>query len=103
MQSTRSRGLIIGLAALTVLLGIWMFAGNHVYAETEPAAQSGATLTTENPSQAEQPKQGWQDDGTYYRDGVMLTGLQNLCSILMKKFWITLMDPGSTSWMNTIS
>lgn len=39
MQSTRSRGLIIGLAALTVLLGIWMFAGNHVYAETEPAAQ----------------------------------------------------------------
>ena len=47
-----------------------------MYAETEPAAQSGATLTTENPSQAEQPKQGWQDDGTYYRDGVMLTGLQ---------------------------
>lgn len=81
MQSTRSRGLMVGLAALAVLLGIWMFAGNHVYAETESpdqaVAQSNAAAASENPPpQAEQPKDGWQNDGTYYRDGAMLTGMQ---------------------------
>ncbi|MCQ4635682.1 L,D-transpeptidase family protein [Anaerovorax odorimutans] len=80
MQSTRSRGLIVGLAALAVLLGMWMFAGSQAYAqEAAPTEETTTEATSETQAPQEAPKQdGWQADGTYVRNGVLLQGLQDI-------------------------
>lgn len=87
MQLIKSRGFLTGLAALMVLLGMWVFAG-HAYADTDPAQESAQPIAqvladdsqepTTDPTTPSQKQDGWQADGTYYKNGVMLKGLQTV-------------------------
>ena len=78
MQTIKSRGMVLGIAAVFLFLGI-LFTCQDVHAAILTAEDTAAP--TEPVSPPEQ-KNGWQENGTYYKDGVMLTGFQTIDGVL---------------------
>lgn len=78
MQIIKSRGMVLGIAAVFLFLGI-LFTCQDVHAAILTAEDTA--VPTEPISPPEQ-KNGWQENGTYYKDGVMLTGFQTIDGVL---------------------
>lgn len=69
-QTLKFRGAALGIAAVFLILGMF-FACQDVHA---------AARTFEEPAAPSEPevKNGWQADGTYYENGTMLKGIQEI-------------------------
>lgn len=65
-------------AGLLAVLCILIFAGTDVYAQSANTAQSAASEQTSVSILSQEIDDGWQPDGTYYRDGALLKGFQNI-------------------------
>ncbi len=91
MQAIKAFGKTIGMILLTGIIAAGMLAAQPIFAagasdgtDVNTASQNvpneGTVTAQETTPNETAPvvKNGWQADGTYYRNGVMLTGLQRI-------------------------
>lgn len=69
----KSRGAILAAVVVFLIAGM-IFAGQDVHG----AAAAGSVTDTSEEILEPAAKDGWQEDGTFYRDDVMLTGIQSI-------------------------
>lgn len=80
MQIAESRKRIAGAIAAGLFLALCflVLAGSDVHAQTDNEKGSAASEQTSVSILSEQVNDGWQADGTYYRDGALLRGFQTI-------------------------
>ena len=72
-QSVKFRGAALGITVMLLILGIF-FACQDVHAAAKPFDETAAPTEPEKP----EVKDGWQADGTYYKDGALQKGIQEI-------------------------
>ncbi|MCI8647430.1 MAG: L,D-transpeptidase family protein [Firmicutes bacterium] len=76
-QSVKVRGAALGITVMLLILGIF-FACQDVHAAAKPFDETTAPTEPEKP----EVKDGWQADGTYYKDGALQKGIQEIDGVL---------------------